>query len=99
MWHVRWSWRGDKAGLCEALWATKVCPKSNRKLLVKVTIKGYALKRPGWQEKEKHWRQTRVDMGGLIQSLLLRVQASTDGDLGQGNGRGDAEGSRILVMC
>lgn len=38
-------------------------------------------------------------MGGLIQSLLLRVQASTDGDLGQGNGRRDAKGSRILAMC
>lgn len=41
----------DKAGLYETLWTThKFVPRATGNVLVKVTIKRYALKRPGWQE-------------------------------------------------
>lgn len=37
MWHVRWHWQGDRMGSARPVGYTEICPKSNRKLLVKVT--------------------------------------------------------------
>lgn len=42
---------GKQSGAMQGLEGhTKICCKSSRKLLLKVTIKHYALKRPEWQE-------------------------------------------------
>lgn len=71
MWHVRRSWQGDKAGLCKARWARWDLAQEQQEALNKgdKTLSSENIKTAG--EWRKHWRQTTVGLGGLIQTRLL----------------------------